>query len=1339
MASGARSEVLVARAFQGQGAKYLGYTPGSRLDEIVRQAAAQADIPAVLHQQLVVHVEGEEVPRERWAYLRPKPDVYVVVSVRLAGGGGGGGKNGMIGALATVAFLIAAPFLVPIGRLRLFAAGAIGNTLAVSAVSFAGALLINQMFAPSTPAPVAQGQNFLVSGTRNPATPYGPVWQVFGRRKIAPPHAAFPHTIPLSDRSRVVMVLDCGFGELDITDIMIGDQPADSLEGVKYSVKPGYKAGDRLSYFTRDVDSVSLSTQVPKDPGKWAAASTADDTVKVAMDLLFPTGLIFFDKKGRAQSRTQEITIQCRETGTTSWENAPQYYADPPKSGITVGSTAISIKDKRRSAFSISLLFEMPRAAQWEFRLRTENQYTDEKNDRFDMVTLIGFRTFREGKPLYPQSPHTLLELEVTGSESLSGQLEAISCIATRRLRRPLNDGSASTELYPSRNPADAFLEVATGPANPKPLPLTAVDVVGLADWRAYCEKQDLITKKPRHRLDTVIDQQTTVWDLLQAIAGTGRATPTMRDGMLSVAWDDSEDRTPVQMFTPRNVTSFMAEKPFQELPHALRVQFVDPQLDWQQSELIVYSDGYAAKAANGAKAATRFEDLQLWGVTEPSQAYREARYVLEQGRLRPETYILETDLDHLVCTRGDRVRIAFAEALMGGKPARVADQEPINSTEVRLEFDEQMPISPGDSVIVRRQGGGQVTFPVKSIISATEIVVSKSIGALQGDLVVVGPPSLLVRDCVVKAIEPGADLTATVTLVDWNPALYDHESEAVPPYVPGISDFDPGVPPQVSRLWASQTIIYNGRLPEAAVDLTWETGDGAAPGSYAIWFRDEGAWVQLASSRDTTVTVRDEWLLSERGPDGQEYIPGAFAGTTLTFRVQPISINGDRAPLSRSKQVSIKLVADTTPPQDVERLDVSTRDRGLFLEWTEVTDPDLVGYQIRWSPQKDAAWHEMVPVVATQAYDTRQTYVPGREGRYSIKAVDSTGNRSVNAASAVVDLEFDADYDVWRTVTLGGAGGWAGTGDLQNAADMAFPGHARGLVTASSTDPDLALGGNGYVPANEDNPTAPVAGWTRTTLGDPADQSIGYTSGAVTAYDIAAGTVFQPVGTFQYGQGIDMGVYVEDVRLVTRIDAEGISSAPDTLGDLRDQWDVRVYVSTARNLPALANWMKLDDGAGNIPVDFDLDGNPDYLMPAIYDPLAGIWSEWLPITATDIKGRLFRFKVELFSRNPYVSPLVKEIEIDIDLPDRDESGEIQVGSGWTAVNYKHAFMAPPITNAKEPLINISYGGIDSVDKIEIRNRNASGFEMRLVQGPGGDPASVADVSWHVRGYGRLS
>jgi predicted phage tail protein len=234
--------------------------------------------------------------------------------------------------------------------------------------------------------------------------------------------------------------------------------------------------------------------------------------------------------------------------------------------------------------------------------------------------------------------------------------LDTFNCVAESIL--PVWDGQAWIER-PTRNPAWAFADALTGAAaGGRAIGRERLDIEALSAWAEHCEAEG-------RWFDAVIDFDSTCFQILHDIAARGRASFHLRDGLYSIVRDVPQ-AAPAQHLTPRNSWGFKGSKTFTQVPHALRVRFVNPELGWQEDERLVFFDGY------DESNASLFEDFEPFGLCDPEQAYKDGRYYLKTAVLRPETYELYCDVEHLVCDRGDRVLVTHDVPLWGLGAGRV-------------------------------------------------------------------------------------------------------------------------------------------------------------------------------------------------------------------------------------------------------------------------------------------------------------------------------------------------------------------------------------------------------------------------------------------------------------------------------------------------------------------------------------------------------------------------------------------------------------------------------------------------------------------------------------------
>ena len=188
------------------------------------QMLEASDLPERYWPYLQVFVDDEEVPRDWWAKVRPKPNARLFVRVNAMGGGGGGGKNplAIIGAIAVIAFaawaapaLTAALFGVNVAAVNaagVFTAMGLTKLVIAGAITMVGSLLVNAI-AP-TPAQSLRGNDaglstptYAITGTTNRLNPYGPIPRVYGTRRLFPILAAKPYTETIGNERYMRLLL----------------------------------------------------------------------------------------------------------------------------------------------------------------------------------------------------------------------------------------------------------------------------------------------------------------------------------------------------------------------------------------------------------------------------------------------------------------------------------------------------------------------------------------------------------------------------------------------------------------------------------------------------------------------------------------------------------------------------------------------------------------------------------------------------------------------------------------------------------------------------------------------------------------------------------------------------------------------------------------------------------------------------------------------------------------------------------------------------------------------------------------------------------------------------
>jgi Putative phage tail protein len=744
-----------------------------------------------------VEIGGMTIPEEWWPRIRPKPG-HAVVITRIPEGGNGKTILRVIAfaALAVGVILTAgstSPLFASIaGALHVTTATVAG--LAAAGLGLVGSLVINALIPPQSPSAASSSTadtstNLLssITGTSNQVNRYGAIPCAMGFVLYYPPYAALPYTELSGDDQYLRCLFDLGYGDPDPSDMKIGDTDLASYTDVETEI------GTNPSLFSQDITEATAGDALNTD-GNTATRTSSTASDELSIDLSFASGLFGVDSNGNNVSVTCKVKVEYAPTGTGSFTPV-----DASTSGLTISSSAattngdetIHVVNGERKAIRIGLRWKVTNG---QYDIRVTRVSTDWGSAV--STAQVGDLTWTVIRSIRYSTVSTTgtkkLAMRIKATDQLSGNISQFNCILSQPVPVWHSDtGTWITEF--SDNPAYIFRWLLRDcPANPRRIDGSRIADEVIKDWAAECDAKEFT-------YSASLDQATTLFALLQDVCAAGRATFNVRNGLYGVVRDEYQT-TPLQVFTPRNSWSFGGNRAFPDAIHALRVQFINEEANYQQDERIVYDDGYGdvdMVAANPSLAlATNFEQLTINGCTNANGAWRLGRYHLAVSRLRPNTYFWNADIENLVCNRGDLV--LFANDVIGVgiaqgrvKEVTLVDPSDPSSAIASLTLDESVVGESGKTyaIRVRRSGGTvdttQVTLTLGSPTNAFTLTTPLA-GISQGDLVLFGELGHDSVPLVITKIEPSADLSAKITAVD---AAFD------------VLNADAGTPPA----WSSQ------------------------------------------------------------------------------------------------------------------------------------------------------------------------------------------------------------------------------------------------------------------------------------------------------------------------------------------------------------------------------------------------------------------------------------------------------------------------------------------------------------------------------------------------------
>jgi len=642
-----------------------------------------------------------------------------------------------------------------------------------------------------------------------------------------------------------------------------------------------------------------------------------------------------------------------------------------------------------RQPFRHGIKFYPPDAgAQYQVRVKVTKSAPAPAFVHTDTVFWSMLRTVQTTPPV-AKAGLCLVAMRIKATGQLNGTVEQFNCIAQSVL--PDWNGAAWV-TRPTSNPASIYRNILQGSANARPLADSRLDLTTLQAFHTRCVAKGF-------EFNGVIDYRTTVFELCRDVLAAARASFGLRDGKYSVV-EELAQTTPVQHFTPRNSWGFRGTKVYVDLPHALKTRFVNPDRDWQQDEQFVYADGYSASNA------TKFETLDLIGVTVSEQAWKLGRYHLAVAQLRPEVYELHADVENLVCTRGDLVRVVHDVPLFGagyGRIKALATDGGGNATGFTLDDTITMDGALSYAARFRKSDGTSLVQQVitaageQSVFTFTAAIPSATKPAV-GDLVLMGVLNAESVEMIVKGIEPGPDLTAKLVLVDAAPAVLTADSGPIPAFDSQITlpvpVFSPLPIPIIDAVQSDETVLVR--------DV-----DGSYQSRILISFQF------LSGFRLPVSKIEAQFRKSEaNGPWSQIF--AAVSGTAPQISILPVedgtaydvrlrSVNDDVGATSEWATVlNHTVIGKTTPPPDVTALTFDSDG----IRWAYPTPPvDFDGFLVRIRPGTLPIWDDAFQLTYVPITDTSYPLIPDGSTRVvMVKAVDVAGNQSQTAAWLLQD-----------------------------------------------------------------------------------------------------------------------------------------------------------------------------------------------------------------------------------------------------------------------------------------------------------------------------------------------
>jgi hypothetical protein len=912
-------------------------------------------------------VNGVPVLRENGGWERMTFDGDIVAFVVLPQGGGGGSSP--LKLLLTIAIAIMAPQLgAALVGPQLAAVEAIGGltygAIAGAVVGFVGNIIVNALLPPPK-LPSSQSRNsggiaasptYNLQAQGNKARIGEAIPALYGRHLVYPDYAAEPYVEYQGNNQYLYQLFCIGQGSFDVEAIKIEDTLISVFPEIEYQV---VQPNTRVMLFPSNVvTAAEVGGQELLNSGYVGGFIANPPTTladRIGVDVVCPAGLFYANDDGGLNAVGLTIKVEARtvdDAGT------------PTGSFVVLGTESISgaTATSQRRTYNYSV-------TEGRYEVRMTRVDAKATSPRYGHTVLWeGLRTY-----IPSQENHgdvTLLALKMRSSDSLSSQTaRKVNLIVTRKL--PIWNGTTWSSPTATRSIAWALADMCRASYGGK-FADSRIDLATLlaldATWSARGDY-----------FDAVFDQKIVLWEALDLAARAGRTKRFMQSGIVNFTRDQSAS-LPVALFNMRNI-----------LRGSLKVEYLLPSDDTADHVVVQYFDMEKQKFLEvTAELAGYSTDnparVDLFGVTNSAQAWREGMYVAAANRYRRQVITFSTEMEGFIPTFGDPIAIAH-ERMQRSVSGEVLEY--ISGTKT-FKLSEPVAFASGIYYIALRKDDGSYSGPWEVIAGVDEYHVvgisvldfTPSVGT---DKVRTsfsfGVGDTYRRLARVIGIRPRSETLVEIACVNEDEAVHTADTSTMPP----PSSYW-NLPIKISRpVINGLAVVLSGTPLNQLLAVSWLTASGADKYVVDTSYDSGATWQRVAETSVSNVS-----FTAGRGSvQVRVAAVGLAQGDWVIWEGDPYAV----------------------PPADVNSFLVNVQPDGtreFTMAMAGGIPADFAGYEIRYKVGTGSyTWDDLAVIqegiVPTSPWESNQ--LDAGSYTFAVKAVDTSGNRSLNANFLIAEL----------------------------------------------------------------------------------------------------------------------------------------------------------------------------------------------------------------------------------------------------------------------------------------------------------------------------------------------
>ena len=765
--------------------------------------------------------------------------------------------------------------------------------------------------------------------------------------------------------------------------------------------------------------------------------------------------------------------------------------------------------------------------------------------------------------------------------------------------------------------------------------------------------------QEPRFSLNILINSRDEVYNVIQQLTAIFRGIAYYGAGSLVLLQDKPSDAQ--YLLGPSNVVDgiFSYSGTSQKARHTVAV------VAWQSYDTrgdIEYE--YVEDHAAVAKYGIIKKDIKAIGCYSQGQAHRLGKWALLSEQNLTETCEFAVAIDSGIIIRPGMV-VNIADPLRGGtrRSGRVSSA---TTTVITIDSATDLSVSVSSTtsptLSVLLPTGLAETKPISSI-SGRAITVSSAFSEAPnaGAVYLIETTDIQAQQFRVLSVAESGDGIYGVSAIAYNESIYSAVESDTAITQRDITNLS-ATPSAPENLTGNEFLYQEGQTVHTGFDLSF-THDRRNTNDFQIKYKINNDNFTTLITSSPSVTLR------------------ALRAGTLTVQVLARNYLGRQSTIATA---TFTLVGKTAVPGDVQNLTIEPINaNSARLRWTETVDLDVKvngRVYIKHSNLTDgsATWPNSVNLIPAVAGNSTEAIVPLVEGEIFAKFEDDLGNRSVNAASVLVDL------------------------------------------------PDT-LGRLPVLTRREDQDTPPFQG-TKTNCFYSSDFDALVIDGdelldpqtdfdAISSFDffgdILTSAEYEFVNTLDLGAAFSLDLAR---RFVTRaffpndsIDSRtaNVDTWNDFDGTNADRVNAKLYMRSTNDDPS---------------------GSPTY----------SAWREFINGTFT---GRAFQFKAELESSDVAQNILVDELGFEATFQRRFENSNAAIASGTStkAVTFDNPFFTGTAslggTNAYLPSVGVTVQNLGAGERVNVSSVTGTGFSVDVLDSGGSNVNR--NFTYSAVGYGR--